>query len=129
MIYDAHGVNVVTGKVVIIEDDELMSSILVEMLTDMGGSCVSFITADDALMNMLQDNTPCSLVVTDHTLPGQLSGHEFALMVKERWPTVPVVVTSGFGFNIVGELPAGAVFLPKPWSVQQMVEAVIFLVK
>lgn len=129
MIYDSHGVDVVTGKVVIVEDDELMANILVDMITDMGGECLSFITADDALVHMLQDDTPCSLVVTDHTVPGQLSGHDFALMVKEKWPEVPVVLTSGFGFNVVGELPTGAVFLHKPWSVEQMVEAINFLVK
>ena len=129
MIYDTRGVDVVSGKVIIVEDDELMSSILVDMLTDMGGSCISFVTADDALMHLLQDGASCSLVVTDHTLPGQLSGHDFALMVKERWPNVPVVLTSGFGFDVVGDLPQGAIFLHKPWSIQQMVEAVNSLVK
>jgi FixJ family two-component response regulator len=129
MIYDTRGVDVVSGKVIIVEDDELMSSILVDMLTDMGGSCISFVTADDALMHLLQDGASCSLVVTDHTLPGQLSGHDLAFMVKEKWPDVPVVLTSGFGFNVLGDLPLGIVFLEKPWSVEQMVEAVQTLIE
>ena len=128
MIVDTKGMASVIGKVIVVEDDDLMQAVVVEILSDLGGSCHAFVTADDALMSLLQSVEPPVLIVTDYTLPGQLDGREFALMVNKRWPAVPIVLTSGYGSEVVGELPGRMVFLQKPWSVDQMANAVTNLI-
>jgi len=124
MIFDNQGVQTLKGNVVVVEDDDLMLSVLVEILEDMGGTCSGYVTADDALMGLLTRTSPVALVVTDYTLPGQLDGREFLMMVKARWPAIPILLTSGYGSEVIGDLPDGVAFLQKPWSVAQMTAAV-----
>lgn len=117
-----------SGKVVIVEDDDLMRSLVEDVFTDLGASCMSFITADDALMHLLQSKTPCTLLVTDFTLPGQLDGRELALMAHQRWPELPIIITTGFGPEVGNQLPEGIAFLRKPWSLELMIETAQTLV-
>lgn len=125
MISDSHGfTTTITGQVVVVEDDALMRGILVGLFTDLGAECAAFVTADDALIHLMQSSSPCSLLVTDYTLPGQLDGKELALMVNERWPEVPIVVTTGYGSEIGDDLPPRIAFLRKPWSIGFMIATV-----
>ncbi|WP_116893758.1 response regulator [Pseudomonas syringae] len=112
----------ISGKVVIVEDNELMRGLIVELFTDLGASCIPFITADDAMVYLLQCKTHCILLITDYTLPGQLDGRELALLVHQKWPDLPVIVTTGYGTEVSEGLPKGIVFLSKPWSVDALVE-------
>ncbi|MFJ5299088.1 response regulator [Pseudomonas sp. NPDC088368] len=122
MISDSHGYSPITGKVVIVEDDSLMQSILVDMFTDVGAECAAFVTADDALIHLMQSKIECVLLVTDFTLPGQLDGRELAFMVSERWPDMPVIVTTGYGSEVGDDLPPFVAFLQKPWSIDLMMQ-------
>lgn len=124
MVVDTDDLSLLTGPVVIVEDDDLMQSVLLEIFTELGGDCRAFITADDALIHLLQANQAPTLIVTDYTLPGQLDGRELALMVNQRWPAVPILLISGYGSEIAGGLPERIAFLQKPWSVEQLVEFV-----
>ncbi|OSN24793.1 Transcriptional regulatory protein BasR [Pseudomonas syringae pv. actinidiae] len=114
----------ISGKVVVVEDDELMRGLIVEIFTDLGASCISFITADDAMVHLLQCKAHCTLLITDYTLPGQLDGKELALLVHQKWPVVPVIVTTGYGMEVSEGLPEGIAFLRKPWSIETLVEKV-----
>jgi DNA-binding NtrC family response regulator len=101
-----------------------MQSLLLEVFTELGGDCEAFIIADDALIHLLQANQAPALMVTDYTLPGQLDGRELALMVNQRWPTVPILLILGYGSEIAGGLPERIAFLQKPWSIEQLVNLV-----
>lgn len=121
MISDTKGCDSISGKVVIVEDDVLMQSILVDMFVDLGADCEAFMTADDALIHLMQSKVDCVLLVTDYTLPGQLDGKELACMVRQRWPEMPVIVTTGYGSEVGNDLPPRVAFLQKPWSIDLMV--------
>ncbi len=56
-------------------------------------------------------------------MPG-LDGLVFSRHVRERWPHIQVVVSSGRVRPERGELPEGAVFLPKPWTEESLVRHV-----
>lgn len=124
MIVDPTDLTVLSGEVVIVEDDDLMQNILLEVFTDLGGKCAAFHTADDALMHLLEAKHPPEMLITDFTLPGQLDGRELALMVNQRWSNVPILLISGHGSEIVGGLPERITFLQKPWSIEQLVNFV-----
>ncbi|WP_420865877.1 hypothetical protein, partial [Pseudomonas avellanae] len=68
------------------------------------------------LTYLLQSKTHCALLITDFTLPGQLDGKELAMMVHQRWPSTPILVTTGYGAEVSRGLPPGIAFLQKPWS-------------
>lgn len=99
-----------------------MQHILVELFTDLGADCLAFQTADDALFYLMDTKRKCALLITDYTLPGQLDGKELAMMVHQRWPQVPIIVATGYGSEVGGDLPSQIAFLQKPWSVELMVE-------
>lgn len=110
------------GSVVIVEDDDLMHRLIVEIFSELGADCTAFITADDALIYLLQAGNPCELLITDFTLPGQLDGKELALMVQQRRPGTPIIVTTGYGAEVSRDLPLGIAFLQKPWSLEQLIQ-------
>jgi DNA-binding NtrC family response regulator len=112
-------------KLVLIEDDPLLQSILSGFVEDLGGTVSSFDTADDALVHMLGTKERASLVVTDHLVPGQIKGAELVLMVKTRWPDMPVIITTGFGSEIAPDLPNGVLYMQKPWNLDEMKTSII----
>jgi two-component system, response regulator PdtaR len=50
-----------------------------------------------------------------------MDGLELAHRVRERWPSISVLITSGNIFLSLKELPDGAKFLPKPYDMRQVV--------
>jgi FixJ family two-component response regulator len=60
--------------------------------------------------------------VTDVEMPPGPSGLELAAEIRERWPFVQVLVTSGRVFP--ASLPEGVVFLPKPWTAECLARSV-----
>ncbi|MFJ7793348.1 response regulator [Pseudomonas sp. NPDC096950] len=113
----------IDGEIIVVEDDPLLRDLMQEILTDVGARCVGFSTGDDALIYMLQSGTQCALIVADHGLPGQVQGAELAELVRGRWPTIPVVITSGWTDSFIG-LPSSTSFLQKPWTLEGLVTAV-----
>ncbi|WP_284404301.1 response regulator [Pseudomonas syringae] len=73
------------------------------------------------LIYLLQSRTHCALLITDFTLPGQLDGKELAMMVHQRWPSTPILVTTGYGAEVSRGLPPGIALLQKPWSLDELV--------
>jgi len=54
----------------------------------------------------------------DQGLPGGMQGAEFIHMAKERWPSVPSILTSGY---LIDEqvIPPSATYLHKPYTLEQ----------
>jgi len=113
----------IDGEIVIVEDDVLLLGLMKDILLDVGAQCVAFSTADDALIHMLGSDTRCALMIVDHGVPGQVQGAELAELVKHKWPETRIIITSGWTQTFIG-IPAGTAFLPKPWSLEELVRAV-----
>lgn len=110
---------------VVIEDNSLLAELLSTHLEDrLSWTCLQFETADDALVHLLQQQQAPGLVITDHLMPGQLRGGELAEMLLQRWPALPLVITSGYGYEITTALPDQVVFLQKPWTLDEVDSAV-----
>lgn len=110
---------------VVIEDNGLLAELLSNHLEErLGWTCVRFDNADDALVHLLQQQQSPGLVITDHLMPGQLRGGELAEMLLQRWPALPMVITSGYGYEITTALPEQVIFLQKPWTLDEVDSAV-----
>lgn len=110
---------------VVIEDNGLLAELLSNHLEErLGWTCVRFDTADDALVHLLQQQQSPGLVITDHLMPGQLRGGELAEMLLQRWPALPMVINSGYGYEITTALPEQVIFLQKPWTLDEVDSAV-----
>ncbi|QXE07495.1 MULTISPECIES: response regulator [Pseudomonas] len=113
----------ILGKVIVIEDDQTLRMIMIDILKGIGAQSLAFETADDALTYLLQAHTPCSLVVVDHALPGQIQGAEFIEMVRAKWPSTRSLLISGY-FLEPATVPRGTKYLQKPWTLDEFVLAV-----
>jgi hypothetical protein len=53
-------------------------------------------------------------------MPGTMDGLKLAQFVKERWPPIKIVATSGRVRLSEEGLPEGSIFVPKPYSSAQL---------
>ncbi|VVM42136.1 hypothetical protein PS645_00302 [Pseudomonas fluorescens] len=128
MIVTWEGFLPIEGFVIVIEDDPTLRALMEEIVSDVGGTAISFGTADDALTYLLQTHEQCRLVIVDYGLPGQIQGIEFIEMVGSRWPSTSAILTSGYLID-PETIPASSIYLHKPWSLDDLVNAMASLLQ
>ncbi len=79
-------------KILIVDDEEAIRSLLIEHLSDAQTECVGATSAFDALNKIRQGHY--ELVITDVLMPG-MSGTDLLRHIKKHDPDVEVVVLSG----------------------------------
>ena len=106
--------------VLVVEDEPLIRFVIVEDLKDAGFSMVEACDADEAIA-ILEARKDIQLVFTDVDMPGSMNGAKLAAAVRDRWPPVHIIITSGKGMPEV--MPPLALFIPKPYTGRVVVEA------
>jgi|1186.fasta_scaffold59978_1 CheY-like chemotaxis protein len=105
--------------VLIVEDEFLIRTHAAEVIRDAGFEVIEASNADEAIM-ILETRRDIRVVFTDIRMPGSMDGLKLAHAVRDRWPPVHIVATSGQYTFQEGDLPTGTVFLPKPYSQHQI---------
>jgi CheY-like chemotaxis protein len=101
--------------VLIVEDDGLLRMDAMQMIGEAGHEAIEAANADAAIA-ILEARADIDVIFTDIDMPGSMNGIKLAQAVRGRWPPVKIIATSG-QFNLgPGELPAGGLFIPKPYS-------------
>ena len=106
--------------VLIVEDEFLIRMHAVDMVRAAGFDVVEAANADEALV-ILEDRLDITLVFTDVQMPGSMDGLKLAAAVRDRWPPIKIVATSGQLKISEDDLPTGSRFLPKPYDARQVV--------
>lgn len=96
----------------VVEDDEDQRELVCALLEECDMSVIQCDTAESAEAVLEKVGSHLSMIFTDINLAGEMSGTELAALAKQRFPDLMVIVTSGG--NAQG-LPAGAMFMQKPW--------------
>ncbi|HTV31977.1 MAG TPA: response regulator [Methylocella sp.] len=107
--------------VLVVEDDPSTRIVAEEMFAAAGFEVESVRRADEALDFIAQHPEQTAFLFTDVKTPGPIDGIDLAWLVKERWPHVEVLVTSG-SFVSTTVLPDGVRFTSKPWSRKEVLE-------
>ena len=102
--------------VLIVEDDAEVRSLVATLLEDEQLNVIECESAEAALAIMLIGEREVTMILADVRLPGAMDGVDLAWEVKLRWPLLPVILTSGFPCERVGDLPLGVAYMPKPWQ-------------
>lgn len=110
-------------SILVLEDDAIIRALMVDVLEDFGAQVTSFPTADEGMMYLEGTREPVDLIVSDIQMPGLLNGYDLSKVVSHRWPTLPVVLTSG-NTGMALQLGASVRFLPKPWSTERLIDCV-----
>ena len=109
--------------ILVVEDEALILFSIAEELRDAGFSVLEAHNAAEAL-RLLEANDSIRLIFTDIDMPGSMDGLRLSAMVRERWPPVGIIVTSGKRLPFAAALPKGSEFVPKPYTPHGVVRAV-----
>ncbi len=105
--------------VLIVEDELLIRMDTAETVEAAGFEVVEAENADDAIA-ILAARNDIHLVFTDVHMPGSMDGLKLAHFVRNRWPPVKIVATSGRARPAEGDLPDGARFVQKPYTATEI---------
>ena len=100
--------------VLLVEDEPLVRELDIDVLQESGFRVLEARTADEAF-EILKSRPDVHVIFTDVDMPGSINGFEFARLVNQGWPSIPILVTSGKVSPSAGDLPPNASFLPKPF--------------
>ncbi len=96
----------------VVEGDQNQRELVSLLLEECDMAVIQCETAESAEVVLERVGGTLSMIFTDLKLAGHMSGAELAELAKHRFPDLTVIVTSGSEAPI---LPAGAMFMQKPW--------------
>ena len=99
--------------VLVVEDDTLVRLFTSDFLDEAGFKVFEAVNADEAVLSARPD---IQAVLTDIEMSGSMNGIALAKVVRERWPGVRIVLTSGRSNPGPDDhLPDDVAFLTKPF--------------
>jgi len=107
-----------SGKVLLVEDDDLMRKMTTDMLETIGYSVLAVGSPLEALSICEKKDARLDLVITDVVMPG-MSGRELRDKLGIIRPDIKVLFMSGYTSNVIvhhGVLEEGVHFIQKPFS-------------
>jgi CheY-like chemotaxis protein len=108
--------------VLVVEDEPLLRLHAVALVEEQGFDAIEARSAEEAL-DLLIERPDICIVFTDIDLPGGMDGVRLAAAVRDRWPPVELILTSGH-VNVRDEdLPERGHFLSKPYDSRQLARA------
>ncbi len=110
---------ITTGTVLVVEDDSLILMNTADMLMQAGLLVIEAESAEEAIIAL--QTSSVDVLVTDVNLPGA-SGIALARDARKLHPAIGVVFATGDS-ALAPELP-DTLLLPKPYGVQQLIDAV-----
>jgi CheY-like chemotaxis protein len=109
-------------KVLVVEDEALVRMVIVDYLADEGFDVVEAANADQAIA-ILEATPDLHILFTDIDMPGSMDGLKLSAFVRDRWPPVRIVITSGHRMVDIVDLPDGGVFYSKPYDQAEVVRS------
>ncbi|MDE3195913.1 MAG: PAS domain-containing protein [Acidobacteriota bacterium] len=113
------------GRVLVVEDDELVSGLTAEMVRMLGYEPIVALTSADAI-KICAGGTALDMVVSDVVLP-EMKGTELKTRIARTRPDLPFLFVSGYTSNVIarrGVLKPGMHFLQKPFSMEALGEKI-----
>jgi CheY-like chemotaxis protein len=96
----------------VVEDDDLQREMVTLLLEECEMNVIECDSAEAATAVLQEEGHDLSMIYADIHLGGGMSGIELAMLAKQRFPDLHVVVASG---DINAQPPHGARFMLKPW--------------
>jgi CheY-like chemotaxis protein len=106
-------------RVLVVEDNEDIGQFATDMLKDLGYRISWVMSAHDALAELSRDEFAFDLIFSDIIMPG-MNGVELATTIRERYPGLPVVLTSGYSNVLAENAHSGFELIQKPYSVEAL---------
>lgn len=101
--------------VLVVEDEPLLRMMAVDLVEDAGFDAVEARSADEAVA-ILEARTDICVVFTDVDMPGSMDGLKLAASIRDRWPPIEIIITSGHQSMREDMIPARTKFFAKPYD-------------
>lgn len=100
------------AQIIVVEDDVILRAAIADALRDFGFQVIEASSADEAWSYLVTADS-IDLIFSDVQMPGSMNGIELAHAVRQRFPDVPFLLTSGARS---AELSEHRHFVPKPYG-------------
>ena len=113
------------ASILVVEDQEEIGRLVAQSLEECGHQVRTTCTAQEAI-EMLRQNAPIDVLVTDITLPGGMTGLDLVRHARELMPDLKILTISGYATEAAireSGLERGA-FLAKPFRPSDLTKAV-----
>ena len=108
---------------VLVVEDEFFSRLhAVNLVEAAGYKAIEASNADEAIA-ILETRKDIRIVFTDIDMPGSMDGLKLAGAIRDRWPPIELILTSGHVDVPKSEVPERGVFFSKPYRDQEIVSA------
>jgi len=108
-----------SGALLFVEDDPLVREAVAPALDQAGFNVIVAKNGEEAL-SILESGRAINLVFSDIVMPGNLSGIDLARIIEERFPSIRVVLATGYT-EVRAAIP-GVRLLAKPYNVNEAVK-------
>lgn len=111
--------------ILVVEDEPRVRRLTVRRLRELGYK-IHEAANGSAALEILALNTDIDLVFTDIVMPGGMSGADLGRAVRQRWPRMKILYTSGYADHdiIKNDEMAGAEWLRKPYPAAELARSV-----
>jgi CheY-like chemotaxis protein len=109
-------------RILLVDDDAMVRRLVRETLRSRGYEVLDAESGEKALRRILEEGRAVDLLLTDLAMP-DMGGRELARHVQARWPGLPVLYMSGYSEEMIlsqGKLDPPGAFLPKPFSIEEL---------
>ena len=107
--------------VLVVEDEPLIRMMAAVTIEDAGFEVMEAADSVEAV-EILESRPDIRLVFTDVDMPNGMDGIRLAACIRDRWPPINIVITSGKPIPQGASLPPRSVFVPKPYRCEKVVE-------
>lgn len=104
-------------RILVVEDNVDVGNFSTELLEDLGYVTEWAKSAVEALTMLSEDEFAFDLVFSDVIMPG-MNGVELATIIRDQYPGLPVVLTSGYSSVLAENAHRGFELIQKPYSVE-----------
>jgi len=109
--------------ILVVEDEPILNIDTSDALSAKGYDVIAVTNADDAI-KALEFRHDIHTILTDIDLPGSMDGLKLAAAVRDRWPPVNIIVTTGMKAPHRDEMPTRSLFIAKPYRNAEVLAAV-----
>ncbi len=115
-----------TGTILLVEDDHMVSKLVVEMLSSIGYTVLTATNPSDALSLCGKDENKIDLLITDVIMPN-MNGRELRDQIKQLRPEIKVLFMSGYTSDVIVHqgIPEEEMhFIQKPFSLADIAQKI-----
>jgi len=104
------------GTVLLVEDNEEVAEVCRAYFQQLGYTVRLAASAQEAL-EVLENDAKVDLVFSDILMPGVMNGLELAQALRDRFPDLPVLLSTGYSSSIQNAVSQGFIVLQKPFDI------------